>query len=45
MNVKYAKTEIDPTTKYKITKGQWAISLEQRNDPNFLARSEAVDGP
>jgi len=41
MNVKFAKTGMDPTTKYKITKGQWAIFLEQRNDPNFLARSEA----
>jgi len=37
MNVKYAKTGMDPTTKYKITKEQWAIFLEQRNDPNFLA--------
>jgi hypothetical protein len=41
MNVKYAKTGMDPTTKYKISKGQWAVFLEQRNDPNFLARSEA----
>jgi len=41
MNVKYAKTGMDPTTKYRITKGQWAVFLEQRNDPNFLARSEA----
>ena len=28
MNVKYAKTEMDPTTKYKITKGQCAVFLE-----------------
>jgi len=28
MNVKYAKTGMDPTTKYKITKGQWAVFLE-----------------
>jgi hypothetical protein len=41
MNVKYAKTGMDPTSKYNITKGQWAVFLEQRNDPNFLARSEA----
>jgi len=41
MNVKYAKTGMDPTTKYMITKGQWAVFLEQRNDPNFLAQSEA----
>jgi len=41
MNVKYAKIGMDPTTKYKITKGQWDVFLEQRNDPNFLAQSEA----
>jgi hypothetical protein len=41
MNVKYAKIGMDSTTKYKISKGQWAVFLEQRNDPNFLARSEA----
>jgi hypothetical protein len=41
MNVKYAKTGMDPTTKYNISKGQWVVFLEQRNDPNFLARSEA----
>jgi len=40
MNVKYAKTGMDPTTKYRITKGQWAVFLEQRNDPNFLSQSE-----
>ena len=32
---------MDPTTKYRITKGQWAVFLEQRNDPNFLAQSKA----
>jgi len=41
MDVKYAKTGMDPITKYWISKGQWAFSLEQRNDPNFLAQSEA----
>jgi len=41
MNVKYAKIGMDPTTKYKITKEQSAVFLEQRNDQNFLARSEA----
>jgi len=41
MNVKYAKTAMDPTSKYNITNGQWAVFLEKRNDPNFLARSEA----
>jgi len=42
MNVKYAKTGMDPITKYKITNRQWVVFLEQRNDPNFLARSEAT---
>ena len=28
MNVKYAKTGMDPTSKYNITKGQWAVFLE-----------------
>jgi hypothetical protein len=41
MNVKYAKIGMDPTTKYKISKGQWVVFLEQRNDPNFLVWSEA----
>jgi len=41
MNVKYVKIAMDPTTKYKISKGQWAVFLEQRNDSNFLAQSEA----
>jgi len=41
MNFKYAKIGMDPTTKYRISRGQWAVFLEQRNDPNFLARSEA----
>ena len=45
MNVKYAKTRMDPTTRYKITKWQGAVFLEQRNDPNFLARSEANSQP
>jgi hypothetical protein len=32
---------LDPTKRYKITLGQWAVFLEQRREPVFLARSEA----
>jgi hypothetical protein len=28
MNVKYAMTGMDQTTKYKISKGQWVVLLE-----------------
>ena len=41
LNTKFAKKGLDPTTKYKISKGQWAVFLEQRHDPEFLALSEA----
>lgn len=41
MNTKYAKTGKDPTKKTKITEGQWAVFLEQRQDPEFKALSEA----
>jgi hypothetical protein len=41
MNTKWAKKGLDPTKRYKITLGQWAVFLEQRSDPDFLALSEA----
>jgi hypothetical protein len=41
MNTKWAKKGLDPTKRYKITTGQWAVFLEQRRDPEFIARSEA----
>jgi len=41
MNTKFAKRGLDPTTRYKISKGQWAVFLEQRREPDFLTLSEA----
>jgi hypothetical protein len=41
MNTKWAKKGLDPTKRYKITAGQWAVFLEQRREPEFVARSEA----
>jgi hypothetical protein len=41
MNTKWAKKGLDPTKRYKITVGQWAVFLEQRREPEFIAQSEA----
>jgi hypothetical protein len=41
MNTKWTKKGLDPTERCKITAGQWAVFLEQRRGPEFLARSEA----
>jgi hypothetical protein len=41
MNTKWAKKGLDPTKRDKITARQWAVFLEQRREPQFLARSEA----
>jgi hypothetical protein len=41
MNTKWAKKGLDPTKRYKITAEQWAVFLEQRRDPEFVAQSEA----
>jgi hypothetical protein len=41
INTKWAKKGLDPTKRYKITAGQWAVFLEQRREPEFLAQSEA----
>jgi adenine-specific DNA methylase len=35
MNTKFAKKDLDPTKKYKISAGQWAVFLEQRSSPDF----------
>jgi len=32
---------LDPTKRYKILAAQWAVFLEQRSNPEFLAKSEA----
>jgi hypothetical protein len=41
MNTKWAKKGLDPIKRYKITARQWVVFLEQRKEPEFLARSEA----
>jgi hypothetical protein len=41
MNTKWAKKGLDPTKRYKIMGGQWAVFLEQRRDLEFVAQSEA----
>jgi hypothetical protein len=41
MNTKWAKKGLDPIKRYKITTGQWAVFLEQRREPEFVAQSEA----
>ena len=41
MNTKFAKKGLDPTKKYKISAGQWAVFLEQRSSPDFISLSEA----
>jgi hypothetical protein len=41
MNTKWAKKGLDRTKWYKIMAEQWAVFLEQRREPEFLARSEA----
>jgi hypothetical protein len=41
MNTKFAKKDLDPTKKYKISAGQWAVFLEQRSSPDFISLSEA----
>jgi hypothetical protein len=41
MNTKWPKKGLDPTKRYKITAGQWEVFLEQRREPEFVARSEA----
>jgi hypothetical protein len=41
MNTKFAKKGLDPTKKYKISEGQWAVFLEQRSSPEFISLSEA----
>lgn len=41
MNAKWAKKGLDPTQKYKITAAQWAVFLEQKNNPDFQALSQA----
>ena len=40
-NTKFAKKGLDPTKKYKISAGQWAVFLEQRSSPKFISLSEA----
>jgi hypothetical protein len=41
LNSKWAKKGLDPTKRYKITAGQWAVFLEQRNSDEFKALSES----
>jgi hypothetical protein len=41
MNTKWAKKGLDPIKRYKIMAGQWVSFLEQRREPEFVARSEA----
>jgi hypothetical protein len=41
MNTKFAKKGLDPTKKYKISEGQWAVFLELRSSPEFISLSEA----
>ena len=36
-----AKKGLDPTQRYKISAGQWAVFLEQRSSDDFKALSEA----
>jgi hypothetical protein len=40
MNTKFAKKGLDPTKKYKISEGQWAVFLEQRSSLEFISLSE-----
>jgi hypothetical protein len=40
MNTKYAKKGLEPTKKYKISVGQWAVFLEERSSLNFISLSE-----
>jgi hypothetical protein len=41
MNTKWAKKGLNPIKRYKITTEQWTVFLEQRREPEFVARSEA----
>ena len=41
LNSKWAKKGLDPTKRYKITAGQWAVFLEQRSTEEFKALSES----
>jgi hypothetical protein len=41
MNTKFAKKGLDPTKKYKISVGQWAVFLEHMSSPDFISLSEA----
>jgi hypothetical protein len=41
LNSKYVKTGLDPTNKYTITEGKWAVFKEQKTNLEFLARSQA----
>jgi hypothetical protein len=40
MNTKFAKKGLDPTKKYKIPEGQWAVFLEQRSSHEFISLSK-----
>ena len=41
LNTKFAMKGLDPTTTYKITKGQWAVFQEQRKEEEFIALSKS----
>jgi len=41
LNLKWAKKGLDPTKRYRISAGQWAVFLEQRSTEEFKALSEA----
>jgi hypothetical protein len=41
MNTKWAKKGLDLTKRYKISAARWTVFLEQRSNPEFLAKSEA----
>ena len=41
LNSKWAKKGLDPTKRYKITAGQWAVFLEQRIIEELKALSES----
>jgi len=41
LNSKSAKKGLDPTQRYKISAGQWAVFLKQRSSDDFKALSES----
>ena len=41
LNSKWAKKGLDPTKRYRISAGQWAVFLEQRSTEEFKALSES----